>query len=143
MQVSRNARRSTARLTFSLLKTLQGPRSIDAARVARLLREAQSENAIRRAEAEAALAAIARQRQHRAWLLDPRLPGSTAPHLSVRDAGRVERWPLERGDRQDRTMPATGIPPTPRCWDRMTGPRSSPSAAASANKERGAGWNWR
>jgi hypothetical protein len=83
------------------------------------LREAQSENAIRRAEAEAALAAIARRRQHRAWKLDPRLPGSTVPHLSVRDAARVERWLAERNLRGGRRLQATGRPPTPRCWDRM------------------------
>jgi hypothetical protein len=88
--------------------------------VERLLREAQSKNFIRRAEAEASLAAIARRRQHRAWLLDPRLPGSTVTHLSVRDAARVERWLLERGFWEDRAMQGMGCPPTPRCWDRMT-----------------------
>jgi hypothetical protein len=93
---------------------------IDAAREQRLRREAASENVIRRAEAEAALAAIARRRQHRAWLLDPRLPGSTVPHLSTRDAARVERWLLERNLREGRPLQATGRPPTPRCWDRMT-----------------------
>jgi hypothetical protein len=84
------------------------------------LREAQSENVIRRAEAEAALAAIARRRQHRAWLHDPRLLGSTIPHLSDRDAARVERWLLERNLRHGRQLQATGRPATPRCWDRMT-----------------------
>jgi hypothetical protein len=92
---------------------------IDAARVGRLLREAQSENVIRRAEAEAALAAIARRRTQRAWKLDPRLPRSTVPHLSARDAARVERWLLERGYRENRPLQATGRLPTPRCWDRM------------------------
>jgi hypothetical protein len=93
---------------------------IDTARVPGLLREAQSENVIRRAEAEAALAAIARRRLHRAWLLDPRLPGSTVAHLNVRDAARVERWLAERNLRDARPLQMTGRPPTPRCWDRMT-----------------------
>jgi hypothetical protein len=93
---------------------------IDAARVGRLLREAQSENVIRRSEAEAALAAIARRQTHRAWRIEPRLPGSTVPHLSDRDAARVERWLAERNMCEDRPLPATGHPPTPRCWDRMT-----------------------
>jgi hypothetical protein len=90
---------------------------IDAARVPRLLREAQS---IRRAEAEAALAAIARRMLHRAWLLDPSLPGTTAPHLNARDAARVERWLIERNLRDGVALQATGWPQTPRCWDRMT-----------------------
>jgi hypothetical protein len=83
------------------------------------LREAQSENVIRRSEAEASLAAIARRRMHRAWLLDPRLPGSTVPLLSARDSERVERWLLGRNLGDDRPLPATGRPPTPRCWDRV------------------------
>jgi hypothetical protein len=93
---------------------------IDAARVERLLREAQSQNVIRRTEAEAALAALARRRLHRAWLLDPRLPGSTVPHLSARDSLRVERWLAERNLCEARPLQATGRPPTPRFWDRMT-----------------------
>jgi hypothetical protein len=84
------------------------------------LREAHSENVIRRAEAEASLAAIARRRQHRAWLLDPRLPGSTVPHLNARDSLRVERWLADRNLCDARPMQATGRPPTPRCWDRMS-----------------------
>jgi hypothetical protein len=84
------------------------------------LREAQSENVIRRVEAEAALAAIARRQTQRAWKLDPRLPGSTVPHLNARDAGRVERWLAERNLGGGRPLQATGRPPTPRCWDRMT-----------------------
>ena len=93
---------------------------IDAVRVGRLMREAQSENMIRRAEAEAALAAIARRGQHRAWLVDPRLPGSTVPQLNARDAARVERWLSERNLRGGRPLQATGHPPAPRCWDRVT-----------------------
>ena len=93
---------------------------IDAARVGRLLREAQSENVIRRAEAEAALAAIARRRTQRAWKLDPRLPGSTVPQLNARDAGRVERWLAERALRVGCPLRTTGTLATPRCWDRMT-----------------------
>jgi hypothetical protein len=92
---------------------------IDTAREVRLLREAQSENAIRRSEAEASLAAIARRRMHRAWLLDPRLPGNTVPHLSARDGERIERWLLGRNLRDDRPLPATGRPLSPRCWDRV------------------------
>ena len=79
------------------------------------MREAQSENVIRRAEAEASLAAIARRRLHRAWLLDPRLPGTTAPHLNARVAGRVELWLIERNLRDGVALQATERPPTPRC----------------------------
>jgi hypothetical protein len=93
---------------------------IDADREKRLLREAQSLNAIRRSEAEASLAAIARRRMHRGWLIDPRIPGSTVPHLNVRDSERVQRWFLARNLRDDRPLPATRRPPTPRCWDRLT-----------------------
>src|ERR1700722_6559229 len=93
---------------------------IDMAREARLLREVQSQNAIRRAEAEAALASIRRRRTHRSWLIDARVPGSTVPHLNVRDSARVERWLAERNLREGCPLQATGRPPTRRCRDRMT-----------------------
>jgi hypothetical protein len=93
---------------------------IDAAREEQRRREAQSENFIRRSEAEASLAAIARRKLHRAWLLDPRLPGCTVPHLSARDSARVERWLADRNLRDDRPLQSTGYPSTPRCLDRLT-----------------------
>jgi hypothetical protein len=93
---------------------------VDARRQPRLHRLAHSDNDILRSRAERALACIARRRTNRAWKLDPRLPGSTVPHLSDRDAARVERWLLERNLRHGRPLQATGRPPTPRCWDRMT-----------------------
>jgi hypothetical protein len=49
--------------------------------------------------------------------------------------------PLKMVVDDDRGLLATGCP-VPRCRDRMTGPRSSPSAAGSASKKRGAGSNW-
>jgi hypothetical protein len=93
---------------------------VDARRELRLHRLANSDNDILRSRAERALACIARRKTNRAWKLDPRLRGSTVPHLSARDAGRVERWLADRNLRDGRPLQATGRPPTPRCWDRMT-----------------------
>jgi hypothetical protein len=93
---------------------------VDAQREPRLHALAASDNDILRSRAERALACIARRRMNRVWKLDPRLPGSTVPHLSDRDAARVERWLVERNLREGRPLQATGRPPTPRCWDRMT-----------------------
>jgi hypothetical protein len=59
-------------------------------------------------------------RLHRAWLLDPRLPGSTVPNLNVRDSKRVERRLADRNLCDARPLQATERPPTPRCWERMT-----------------------
>ena len=93
---------------------------VDIAREQRLLREAQSENKIKRSEAVRSLAAIARRRTHRGWKIDARLPGATVPVLRERDAERVERWLLERGFRQGHILPATGRLPSPRFWDRVS-----------------------
>jgi hypothetical protein len=92
---------------------------VDARREPRLRALANSDNDILRSRAERALACIARRKTNRAWKLDPRLPGSTVPHLSDRDAARVERWLLERNLSEARPLQATGRPPAPRCWDRM------------------------
>jgi hypothetical protein len=92
---------------------------IDNAREARLLRRVQSENVIRRVEAEASLASIVRRRAHRSWLIDARIRGSTVPHLNVRDSARLERWLAERNLNEGFPLQATGRPPTPRCWDRL------------------------
>jgi hypothetical protein len=92
---------------------------VDIAREQRLLREAQSDNKIKRSEAVRSLAAIARRRMHRSWKIDARLPGATVPVLQERDAERVERWLLERGFRQGHILPATGRLPSPRFWDRV------------------------
>jgi hypothetical protein len=93
---------------------------VDARREPRLHALADSDNDILRSRAERALACIARRKTNRAWKLDPRLPGSTVPHLSGRDSARVERWLAERNLCDARPLQATGRPPTPRCWDRMT-----------------------
>jgi hypothetical protein len=93
---------------------------VDARRELRLRRLANSDNDILRSRAERALACIARRKTNRAWRLDPRLHGSTVPHLSDRDAARVERWLAERNLCEGRPLQATGRPATPRCWDRMT-----------------------
>jgi hypothetical protein len=93
---------------------------VDACREPRLHRLAASDNDILRSRAERSLACIARRRTNRAWKLDPRLPGSSVPHLSARDAARVERWLAERNVRESFPLQATGRPPTPRCLDRMT-----------------------
>jgi hypothetical protein len=92
---------------------------VDARREPRLHALAASDNDILRSRAERALACLARRRTNRAWKLDPRMPGSTVPHLSARDAGRVERWLAERNLGAGCALQATGRPPTPRCWDRM------------------------
>jgi hypothetical protein len=94
--------------------------TVDARREPRLHALANSDNDILRSRAERALACIARRRTNRAWKIDPRLPGTTVPHLNVRDAERVERWLAERNLCEGRPLQATGRPPTPRCWDRMT-----------------------
>jgi hypothetical protein len=93
---------------------------VDDRREPRLHALANSDNEIVRSRAERALGCIARRRTNRAWKLDPRLPGSTVPHLNRRDAGRVERWLAERNLCEARPMQATRRQPTPRCWDRMT-----------------------
>jgi hypothetical protein len=92
---------------------------VDLAREQRLLREAQSDNKIKRSEAVRSLAAIARRRTHRGWKIDARFPGATVPILQERDAERVERWLLERGFRQGHILPTTGRLPSPRFWDRV------------------------
>ena len=94
--------------------------TVDARREPRLRALANSDNDILRSRAERALACIARRKTNRAWKLDPRLPGATVPHMSVRDAMRVERWLAERNVRESYPLQATGHPPTPRCLDRMT-----------------------
>jgi hypothetical protein len=94
--------------------------TVDARREPRLRALANSDNDILRSRAERSLACIARRKTSRAWKLDPRLPGSTVPHLSDRDAARVERWLAERNLRHGCALQATGRPPAPRCWDRMT-----------------------
>jgi hypothetical protein len=93
---------------------------VDIAREQRLLREAQSENKIKRSEAVRSLAVIARRRMHRSWKIDARLPGATVPVLRERDAERVERWLHERGFRPSRILSATGRLPSPRFWDRVS-----------------------
>jgi hypothetical protein len=93
---------------------------VDIAREQRLLREAQSENKIKRSEAVRSLAAIARRRTHRGWKIDARLPGATVPVLQERDAERVERWLLERGFQEGRVLQRTGRLPTARFWDRIS-----------------------
>jgi hypothetical protein len=93
---------------------------VDIAREQRLLREAQSENKIKRSEAIRSLAAIARRRMHRGWKIDARLPGATVPVLQERDAERVERWLLERGFQDGRVLQRTGRLPTARFWDRIS-----------------------
>jgi hypothetical protein len=93
---------------------------LDARREPRLQALAASENAILRARGQRGLAVIARRRTHRSWLIDARIPGRTTPVLNAGDAEGVERWLFERGFRDGRPLPATGRPPTPRCWDRMT-----------------------
>jgi hypothetical protein len=93
---------------------------VDIAREQRLLREAQSENKIKRSEAVRSLAAIARRRMHRSWKIDARLAGATVPVLRERDAERVVRWLLERGFRENRILAATGRLPSPRLWDRVS-----------------------
>jgi hypothetical protein len=93
---------------------------VDIARERRLLREAQSENKIKRSEAARSLAAIVRRRMHRGWKIDARMLGATVPVLQERDAVRVERWLLERGFRKGRVLPGTGRLPTPRFWDRIS-----------------------
>jgi hypothetical protein len=93
---------------------------VDARREPRLHRLADSDNDILRSRAERALACLARRRANRAWKLDPRLPGSTVPHLNARDGLRVEQWLAERNLRDICPLQATGRPPTARCWDRMT-----------------------
>jgi hypothetical protein len=92
---------------------------VDVRREPRLRALANSDNDILRSRAERALACIARRKTNRAWKLDPRLSGSTVPHLSDRDAARVERWLAERNLCEGRPLQATGRPPTPRCLDRM------------------------
>jgi hypothetical protein len=93
---------------------------VDDRREPRLHRLANSDNDILRSRAERALACLARRRTNRAWKLDPRLPGSTVPHLNAADAVRVERWLVERNLCDSRPLQATERRPTPRCWDRMT-----------------------
>lgn len=95
----------------------------DAARLASAQHRARSGNTIRRAEAEATIAAIARRQLHRAWKLDPTLPGSTLV-LPYTDEGRARRWLLDTHgidlDLEPHPFHAnTDYPITPRAVDRL------------------------
>jgi hypothetical protein len=80
---------------------------------------ARSSNAKRSAEGRTTLAVIARRQLHRAWKLDPTLPGTTLV-LPDHDEKRVRRWLQdEHGIDLAETMHATGHHLSARCVDRL------------------------
>jgi hypothetical protein len=80
---------------------------------------ARSSNAVQRCRAQRALAAIARRGLHRAWKLDPTLPGSTLV-LSDGDEARVLAWlEVEHGIVLGTTEHEGGWPVSYRCIDRL------------------------
>jgi hypothetical protein len=91
----------------------------DVARIPRLTAILDRKASVEAERASRALAAIRRRQLHRAWKIDPTLPGSTIPVLSAADADRVSRWIAERGLDLDGPLPISGQPATARARDRL------------------------
>jgi hypothetical protein len=73
-----------------------------------------------RTDAEATLRAIARRQLHRAWKIDPSLPGSTLS-LSAHDEARVIEWlrDTHNVDLEHHPLHDNGHPFSARCIDRL------------------------
>jgi hypothetical protein len=95
--------------------------AVDAARLLRAQKTlSRTTNAHHRARAETTIAAVQRRQLHRAWKLDPTLPGSTLA-LPDHDEARVRAWLryFHRIDLDQGTHANTAHPITARAIDRL------------------------
>lgn len=97
---------------------------VDAARLLRAQKLlSRTTNARHIANANSTIAAVTRRQLHRAWKIDPTLPGSTLT-LPDHDEARVSKWLMDTHqidlDQEPQPMHAnTGQPITARCIDRL------------------------
>lgn len=85
-------------------------------------KRARSTNALLREEGLATLRTVQRRQLHRAWKLDPTIPGSTLT-LTEADEARVRQWLRDTHhidlDQEPHPVHATGQPITARATDRL------------------------
>lgn len=95
--------------------------AVDAARLLRAQKTlSRTTNALLRRKAMSTIASVTRRQTHRAWKVDPTIPGSTLT-LPEHDEARVSRWLREvhRLDLEHHLLHDNGRPITARCIDRL------------------------